>query len=342
MIARKGASLSGSARAAAGWIIAPLVGNGRGLFGIAVLVVVLITGGYFGWAKYGRAIQQRRQYLLTADSFEVTAQPEWIQSDVKAAVMRDGRLANLSALDPDLTKNVVQAFELNTWIAKVVWAGKRPGPDGPRVIVKLRYRKPIIMVRTLHKDWTGDCFWPVDTEGIFLPPDEFSAGQTRNYMRVDAGNAPPVGTVGTSYGDAGVTGAAKIAAEIGSDWQWMGLQWIVVRKDKRVEVGRPINASYVLLPTGADPDAVAQPQRGASNSAQRAAKISLEVYWGHAPGREHPDEASAAQKLMRLQAFVKQNGSLDKLSATTIIDLRPTTAISVIKRNSNFQPASLH
>ena len=62
-------------------------------------------------------------------------------------------LTKLTVLDPDLTKNVVQAFELNTWVAKVLWAGKRPGTDGPRVIVKLRYREPIIMVRTRDKRW---------------------------------------------------------------------------------------------------------------------------------------------------------------------------------------------
>ena len=28
-------------------------------------------------------------------------------------------------LDPDLTKRVVQAFELNAWVAEALWAGKR-------------------------------------------------------------------------------------------------------------------------------------------------------------------------------------------------------------------------
>ncbi len=333
--------MSGSARATASWLFAPLAGNGRGLFGIVVLAIVLVTSGYFGWAKYGSAIRQQPQYMLEASSFEITPQPAWIQSDVKADVMRDGRLTKLSALDPDLTKNVVQAFELNTWVAKVLWAGKRPGPDGPRVIVKLRYRRPIIMVWTLDEDWKGDCFYPVDTEGVLLPPDEFSRGQVLNYMRVYVGEATRTGTVGTPYGDSGVTGAAAIAARIGDAWQWLGLQWIVVRKDMNAVLGRPMESNFVLLPSKGDSGNIVAPTSGLGSSARDASPTSVEVIWGHAPGCERPDEANDRQKLMRLRAFVKQNGSLDRLPATTIIDLRPNTAISVIQRSAKFQPASM-
>jgi len=322
-------------------LVAPLTGSGRTLLAIAILVVIVCVGFYVGWAKWGGMIRAQPQYRLATDSFEVTPQPDWIQSDVKGDVIRDGDLTQLSVLDPDLTKNVVQAFELHTWVAKVLWCGKRPGKDGPRVIVELQYRQPIIMVRARDDQWEGDCFWPVDTEGVFLPPDEFSRSQTERYLRVDAAYVPPMGAVGTPYGDAGVAGAARVAAGIGAAWESMGLQWIVVRKDMRVSVGQPPKAAYVLLPAGGDPDRVARRPAGQLTSMRAEKAETLEVIWGHAPGHENQDEATADQKVMRLQMFVNQNGSLDQLPPSTVIDLRPRAAMSVVNGQALFQPASV-
>ncbi len=278
--------------------------------------------------------------MLTADSFEITPQPPWIHSDIKTAVMRDGSLAELSVLDPDLTKRVVQAFELNAWVAEALWAGKRPGKTAPRVIVKLRYREPVIMVRTRDPRWKGDCFWPVDTEGVFLPPEEFSATQTKAYLRVEAGNSLPAGAVGTSYGDAGVTGAALIATGLKTVWSSMGLEWIVVRQELPQDVGQPVEPTYLLLPIGAPVDAVAarRASRLVSLSNPPSDAPSLEVRWGHAPGREAPGEASAAEKVARLQQYVSQNGRLDQLPPTTIIDLRPAAGTSVVDEKASLQP----
>ena len=110
-------------------LFAPLAGSGRSLFGVAAVLLLLVIGGYIGWAKWGGQISSQRRYSLSAESFEITPQPPWIHSDIKADVVRDGSLADLSILDPDLTKRVVQAFELNTWVAEALWAGKRSGQD---------------------------------------------------------------------------------------------------------------------------------------------------------------------------------------------------------------------
>ena len=129
-------------------LFAPLAGSGRGFFGILALSLLFVVTAYVGWAKWGDQITKRPEFVLTAESFEITPQPPWIRSDIKAAVMRDGSLRQLSLLDPDLTKRVVQAFELNAWVAGALQASKRAGRNGPRVIVQLRYREPVIMVRT--------------------------------------------------------------------------------------------------------------------------------------------------------------------------------------------------
>ena len=87
MASRKGKGVVSTTTAALRRLFAPLAGGGRGLFGVAIMAILLIAGSYIGWAKWGGTIQQSPQYVLTADSFQITPQPPWIQSDVKADVM---------------------------------------------------------------------------------------------------------------------------------------------------------------------------------------------------------------------------------------------------------------
>lgn len=333
MGSRKSVAWSASLFSLAQQLLAPLTGSGRGLFGIGALLLLFVLVAYIGWAKWGGRVAQRPQYSLTADSFEITPQPPWIHTDIRATVLRDGGLANLSFLDPDLTKRVAQAFELNAWVAKALSASKQLGSASPRVIVALKYREPVIMVRTRDPGWEGDCFWPVDTEGVFLPPEEFSRNQTRAFLRVEAGNPMPAGSVGTSYGDAGVSGAARIAAGIKDIWSTMGLEWILVRNEKPQAVGQPVEPTYLLLPAGAPVDAVAS-RRSSQLVSLTSPPVandapSLEIRWGHAPGREVSGEASAAEKIAALSDFVARHGRLDQLPTTIVIDLRPATGMVV-------------
>ena len=160
----------------------------------------------------------------------------------------------------------------------------------------------MIMVRTRDPRWKGDCFWPVDTEGVFLPPEEFSANQTRAYLASGGGQSV-----------AG-WGRRDVVRGPGSDWRgarsprgsrdvWtsMGLEWILVRNELPQDVGQPVEPTYLLLPTGAPVDAVANRATVATGQpveSRRASDApSLEVRWGHAPGREAPGEASAAEKV---------------------------------------------
>ena len=189
MVSRKGVAWSASLFSLVQQLLAPITGSGRGLFGIAALLLLFILAGYVGWAKWGGRIALRQQYVLSADSFEITPQPPWIHTDIKTTVLREGGLGNLSFLDPDLTKRVAQAFELNAWVAKALSASKQMGDSTPRVMVALWYREPVIMVRTRDPSWEGDCFWPVDTEGVFLPPEEFSRNQTRGVLACGSGQS---------------------------------------------------------------------------------------------------------------------------------------------------------
>jgi hypothetical protein len=308
-------------------LLRPFSGGSRGLFVAVSLAILMVVGAYLAWAKWGPAISSRERYRLTVNSLEIPTQPAWIPADIKAEVMRDGSLTGLSVLDPELTSQVARAFELNTWVARVNRVVKRPGQNGPRVIIELDYRRPVVMVKTQNG------FWPVDSEGVLLPPDDFSPSQTRSYLRVVTANWQPAGPIGTPYGDAGINGAARIAAAIDRIWSGAGLQWIVVRKEVPIDASQPSRSTYLLYPVGNAPPLASTHARGPSAtlaSSGQPQMPTLEVRWGHAPGLETAGEATAAQKITRLERFIQDYGPLNEQTGLKVIDLRPSSGIAVV------------
>ena len=122
---------------------------------------------------------------------------------MKEEVVRDAKLASLSLLDHATALKVDRAFALHRWVRRVERVDKQ---SSRRLIVQLLYRQPTIMVKA-----DPDGFWPVDTEGYLLPPNEFSELQTREYLHVRGVTPQPAGGVGTPYGDERVAAAARIA-----------------------------------------------------------------------------------------------------------------------------------
>jgi hypothetical protein len=303
-------------------LLNPLAGSNHRFFVVLALFSLPVIGGFLAWSKWGPMITGQPRYVLEADSLEIPPQPSWIQADVKAEVMRDGSLTGMSILDPELTKRIVRAFELHTWVAKVDWVGKRPGGEAPRVIVRLRYREPAVMVKT-NQGYQG--FWPVDTDGVLLPPNEFSPNQTHSYLRVLADESLPAGPVGTSFGDEGVIGAAKVAAAFREIWRQIGLEWIKVQWPPPRNMHQAATPDYVLFPSGIPPEPTAHQWTSNRSTGQP----HVEVHWGSTPGQEQPGEAQAEEKIARLKQFVQKNGPLDRQSVSMILDLRPATGISI-------------
>ncbi len=195
-------------------------------------------------------------------------------------------------------------------------------------------RLPVIMVRTRDSRWKGDCFWPVDAEGILLPPGEFSPSQTREFLRVDTGKLERIGPMAGPFGGPAVAGAARIAVALGDDWKSLGLEWIVVRPQSADTAEQSTEPTYVLLAKGADPAIVAQrfdsKAIGPSEAERSDPPPATLILWGHAPGSEAEGEMMPAQKIAQLLEFVKQHGPLDR-SAPMVIHLADsvTTAHTV-------------
>jgi len=109
----------------------------------AVLFVLLVAGIVIGWQRWGRSVVTRPIYRIAGENIHVTPTPPWIRSDVRAEVVRDGALNDLSIFDKDVTIRVYQAFELHPWIAKVKRVSKHPPA---RLDVDLQSRQAVAWV----------------------------------------------------------------------------------------------------------------------------------------------------------------------------------------------------
>lgn len=281
-------------------VSSPLRGSGAGIASFVILLVVFAGAFGYAWKNWGVLVKNHPRYALVPDNLEITPQPEWIRSNVKSEVMRDGNLGTLSLLDPQVTLKVARAFGVHSWVASV----RRVRKEYPsRVIVELEYRRPVAMVEVVTNDQRG--LLPVDAEGVLLPPREFNESQIRDYLRVSAGNTLPAGPAGTPWGDPRVAGGAAVAAAFGSQWKTMGLYRIVADETDRVLPGRSPEVLYSIL-----------------------TRDGARVIWGHAPGLETNTEAPAHAKVTRLARYLEKHGPLRTGPGATDLDLRDAGGIT--------------
>lgn len=252
----------------------------------APLALYVVLGG--AWERHRASIAAWPEHRITAERIAVTAQPKWIHGDVKAEAIRDGALDELSALDRGAVERVERAFALHTWVARVATVRKRY----PAVVeVDLEFRRPMAMVEVVGG------LYPIDREGVLLPPSNFAEIQVRDYLRVNVGKSSPAGPVGTPWGDDLVADAACIAGALANDWKTIGLYRLRALDAEQARLAR-LPAEFAL-----------ETRQGAR------------VVWGRAPGKESTGEPSAATKIARLVTQVKQVGSLDAPRATLDFDL---------------------
>jgi hypothetical protein len=268
----------------------------QALIGLA-LVALPIGGAYYAWDRWGDQITADGDYVLRAESVQVTPPPAWVRADVRADVVRDGGLTGLSLLDPQLTVKVFQAFSAHSWVENVSRVSKGP-PDSPaRVVVEMTYRKPVAMVEVVLNGQPG--LLPVDGDAILLPPHDFTADQTREFLRIAVPHATPSGPVGTAWGQSEVHEAARIAVLFQDVWKKCGLYRIQL-----VPVGAADSTQIV-------PTFELQSRSGAS------------VIWGRAPDlRNETDAKTALAKVASVLKHVEINGSLETAPATTTLDVR--------------------
>ena len=279
----------------------------------ALLAVVALVG----WQRFGNQVVADPRFQVTAEKLDITPLPEWIKSDIKSEVVRDGSLETLSLLDPDATLNIHQAFAMHSWVEKVARVSKHASG---RVAVELVYRQPIAMVVAQRE--SQSVLWPVDCNGVLLNPKDFTGVEARAYPRIVVGGLRPHPPVGTIWVDSRVTGAAKIANLLSDVWKKTGLYRIAT-----TDSGDPLSVGTVQYVLSTRDDTKGQ---------------ATHVIWGYPPGEETKGEVAADQKRVRLFEYVKRHGPLGTSSKISEIDLRDQRQLQNLPRTANRQLPANH
>ncbi|MFQ5731492.1 MAG: cell division protein FtsQ/DivIB [Planctomycetaceae bacterium] len=275
---------------------------------IVALVLCGVTAGPYLFSLLPDPAE-RKEYRFAIHKIETTPPPPGVPADIVDQVIRQAKIPDdVSLLEADLAENLARAFTAHPWVARVVEV-KKSFPA--RVQVELEYREPVAMVEV-----AGGLF-PVDDEGVLLPPKDFSTASTRRFPLVRGVQSEPQGPAGRSWGDAVVRDVARLARHLGPFWKELELASIVI-------VGR-----------------------GAAGDGSRDAKFELHtvdgsrILWGRAPGSDHPGELTAEQKIGRLKKYHHDFGRFDKPFGPYEIDIRhwreitrrPITAAEMPERN---------
>lgn len=264
------------------------------LVGLAFFILVVVAVVY-GWRTFGRTVVARPIYRLAVESIKVTPPPAWIKTDIRAEIVRDGALTDLTIFDKDATLRVYQAFELHgsPWISQVKRVSKQPPAQ---LTVDVEYRHPVAWVEVpgLKPGDEGGVI-PVDATGYVLPTRDFTKAQLPEYLRISIRDVRPYGLAGSAWGDPRVAGAAQIARVLGDVW-------------------KPLEVFRILLASPADSSAAEPSYELELASGQR-------LLWGVAPGTTSVREPTAETKIERLVKLHETLKSWDRAPSEGI-DLR--------------------
>lgn len=269
----------------------------RGLWRpLPLLAISLTLSGVMFWPQMLRLmpdLSRRPEYQVPWSQIRINEAGRWVPLDLLDQVRAQSDLPpELPLLEDGLVRQLAAAFARHPWIEAVKSVVK--APHGVRVEVV--YRQPVLMVRTPRG------VYPVDAEGVLLPPADFSVTDVEQFPQVVQVRSMPQGPAGRSWGDEAVAGAARLAARLtsGSDhetpWERYGLQAIVIRS-KQGPVANVEDVIYGLM-----------------------TRDGSQIVWGHAPGADAL-EPSVDQKLQRLDKFLADNDRFDYLNQPILIDI---------------------
>jgi hypothetical protein len=261
--------------------ISLMFGPGRS-FTLAALVVAGFTGGAWAlWQHVEKHVESSPDYLVKVDQIAITPQPEWVRSDVRAEAFRTACLPDrpMSSLDDGLSQRIAMAFMLHPWVAKATVTKKA----GARVNVDLVYRQPVCMVEVPNGSSVD--LLAVDSDGIWLPGEDFSQKQKESYPCLAGVDHRPIQPVGHAWGDARVLDGAAIAKSLLPVWSQLKLY--------------RIQAASVLSPGDRGP------------TYELYTRAGTRIVWGFAAASSILGEPSPEEKVARLTQYASAHGSLD-------------------------------
>ncbi len=272
------------------WALRPRI---LGALTLAMLFVVVIPAIPALWPT----VSQRAKFQMSVDRIDLTQATRWTPRDIVDHVAKSHPdWKNRSLLEANLAADLAAAFARHPWIAKVDRVEKtRQG----RILIEVTYRTPVAMVET-HRG-----LYPVDAESVLLPPNDFSLTQSDQLPHLRQVRSMPSGPAGTVWGDPLVVSGAKLCAalmpkgNLDSHWNKYGLEAVIA----------PLPA-LDTAPVPPEPPVFELLTQGGRR-----------ILWGRPPG-DDALEPTVAQKLGRLDSYLRQQKSLDQPVGAYRIDIR--------------------
>ncbi len=288
-----------------------LVGPGKHVTILLILVAVLGGGWYLVWPHVGPWVLSQKDYQLSVGNIEITPPPDWIHGrDVRREAFLDSNLPEITPItEPGLVERIRSAFAAHPWVAKVVSVQKfHPA----RVKVVLVYRMPVCVVQV------GDDLIPVDIEGTVLPEEDFSPVEKQRYPPTRGDRKRPSGAGGNAVGRSAGRRRSGDRSAPGADLATRGPGG-----------DRPPGHTRRLAVT---------PEPGRFELRTRRGRW---IVWGFPPSAENSREPKPAEKLARLEAHLQQQGTLDVgPEGARVLDLSHAVAGDVNASGPGLPPAN--
>lgn len=266
---------------------------------MAFVVSTVVLVPYLPWLL--PRLSEQPEYQLQLEAFRVTTPPAWVPQRLPREIARSNNLPeSVSLLDPDLCCRVAQAWEKHPWVRKV----KSVRITGePALYVDVEYRTPVAFVEV------PGGLYPIDVDGVLLPPADFSASETSRLPRIRNVTSRPGGPAGQPWGDVAVVSGAKLASILAPEqnldlyWTRFGFEAILV-PDRSTENAQVSDLVFEIVTTSGS-----------------------RIIWGKAPGADAL-EPTVEQKLARLD-YLARFGSFDSPRGPNRIDIRLFDGISL-------------
>lgn len=268
---------------------------------IPVTFLITIIGAVGVLSRFVPDLRERPEYQFRTADMRITPPHAWVPATILQEVVIAAHLPDtVSLLDPDLCRVVAEAWEHHPWVKRVISVHIT---TEPALVVDLEYREPAALIRV------ADGYYPVDTEGVLLPPRDFSASAPELLPQVLNITTTPQGGTGVKWDDPVVAAAARLATIL-APGQDLARYW------------NRFQLKAIIAPT------VSSPPTAEQMLFELETAGGNRVLWGRPPG-EDSLEPTPEVKLARLAEYQSRFGSLDGVSGRHRIDIRLFDGISL-------------
>lgn len=248
------------------------------------------------------------EYQYTLADIELPQPHRWVPKNLMQQAARESQLPEqVSLLENNLAAEVAGALRQHPWIREV--KSVRVAADR-RIVADVLYRIPAAFVEVDN----GTALYPVDSEGVLLPPADFSMADTTLLPHLRGVTTRPRGPAGSNWGDEAVTGGARLAALLAPEqnleawWNRLGMDSIL---------------AHTFSQSG-EPDRI---------TLEIALRNGHRVVWGRPPGVDALEQP-ADKKLARLD-WLERKGTL---TAPAAPDGPKSIDISLIGETVRIEP----